>query len=115
MYYGYYYDYELALPTASASCVPQEESVLMQDTEHDLHTDPPPEETYDIYGPLQPEFMGWTLSAWAIFYSTFSLASWAAYASRRSRWTFEEWLLYFEQDGAATPMEWARWICGIDL
>lgn len=71
--------------------------------------DPLPE-----YGPSQPEHMGWTLSEWAIFFGTFSLASWAAYASAgRSRWSFEEWLTFFEQDGAGTPMDWVRWICDV--
>lgn len=60
------------------------------------------------------KFMGWTLSEWAIFYSSFSLASWAAYAViGRSRWSLAEWQTYFEQEAVGAPMDWARWICGV--
>lgn len=45
----------------------------------------------EVYGPHQLVQGGWILSEWALFYASFTVGSWAAFAS----------------------MAWARWACGL--
>lgn len=68
-----------------------------------------------VYGPQQPMYNGWTLSEWAIFYASFTIGSWAAYAFNkgRSQYSFEEWYAYFANGEENTSMAWARWACGL--
>lgn len=57
--------------------------------------------------------MGYTLTEWVLFYSTFSLTAWAVHAAAgRSRWTVNEWLAHFQQQGG-TAYDWACWACSV--
>ena len=67
------------------------------------------------HGPHQPAYNGWTVSEWAIFYASFTIGSWAAYAysNGRSQYSLLEWYAYFAAGEENTAMAWALWACGL--
>ena len=59
--------------------------------------------------------MGFNVVEWALFYASFSAASWALYSfnGRRSRYTLSQWLDFYQGEGNFNPVEWAEWVCGV--